>query len=480
MLYISPGMSQSETYGFTCYNIETSGSMATGKYTPFWMVSNKYGTVPLEAGNAYLRTGIFQDNRVGNKLQVTAGLDIIASAPRYRNIYIQQLYAGVKYKSLDITIGSKENYTSLWNKELSSGDIVTSANARPIPEINISVPGFTSVPYTNGILLFKGNFAVGRSFDADYIKQFINEKQHYTINTLWHHKSLHIRLIDPQSNFPLMATMGVRHHVQWGGTSTDPEVGKQPHSFKDFLRIVAGKSGGADAYHSDSLNILGNHYGSYDLKLGYLTPAFDIYVYKQHYFDDVSGMELYNINDGLYGIQATIHGFTPLKYIVLEFINTRNQSGPIHHIIYDHDTYPGYGGGNDDYYNTNGYRTGVSYFNRSTGSPLLTSPEYNKNGDLGFKNNRIQAFHLGIHGYISQQVLYRILATSSEGWGTNDRPFLKKESNFSCATKISYCHPKLENWLFSGEIAADFGSTLYGDNLGISISIRKYGILKKW
>jgi hypothetical protein len=480
ILYIVPCLSQSEIPGSTSYNIEASGSAATDGYTPFWIVSNKYGIVPLEAENAYLRAGVFHNQMLDNGFQWSAGVDMVTSTPRYRNAYIQQLYAGVRYRFLDISIGSKENYSSLWDRELSSGDIVSSANARPIPEINISIPRFTPFPFTNGIIQFRGNFAVGRSFDTDYIKHFINEKQHYTTNTLWHHKSLQVKLIDPQSRFPLTATIGVRHHAQWGGTSTDPEVGVQPHSLKDFLRIVAGKSGGTDAYHSDRHNILGNHYGSYDLKIGYLTHTFDMYVYKQHYFDDVSGMELYNINDGLYGFQAVIHGFTPLRSIVFEFINTRNQSGPVHYIIYDHDIYHGYGGGNDDYYNSNGYRSGVSYFNRSTGSPLLTSPEYNKNGDLTFKNNRIQAFHLGIQGYISQQMSYRILATSSEGWGTNDRPFLKKESNISCATKISYCHPKLENWLFSGEVATDFGSTLYGDNLGVSITISKSGILKKW
>jgi hypothetical protein len=69
--------------------------------------------------------------------------------------------------------------------------------------------------------------------------------------------------------------------------------------------------------------------------------------------------------------------------------------------------------------------------------------------------------------------------TSSEGWGISYKPFLKKTTDFSCAAKISYCHPRLEGWLFSGEIATDRG-LVYGDNLGFALSISKTGILKKW
>lgn len=477
-LYIMPCVAQSTSYGSTDYTIEALGTAATDKYTPFWIVSNKYGTIPLEAGNAYLRAGVFHHQVYKSGLHWNVGADLIVTTPRYRNVYIQQLYAEIKYKCLKLTLGSKEEHTSLWDKELSSGDLVHSANARPIPEINISVPQFTSIPGTKGIVLFKGNFSVGKSFDTDYIKQFRNEKQHYTTNTLWHNKSLHIRLIDPQHDFPLTATIGLRHHAQWGGTSSDPDIGKQPHSFKDFFRIITGRSGRDASYFTDYKNALGNHFGSYDMKLGYLHSDFDLHVYKQHYFDDASGMKFDNMPDGLYGIETVLYNFPLIKKIVFEYLHTRNQSGPIHYIMYDHEEYPGYGGGNDDYYNNGGYRTGVSYFNRSIGSPLLTSPEYNKNGDLGFKNNRVCAFHLGFQGYVSKQLSYRLLATSSESWGTTDRPFLKKAADFSCAVRLSYCHPRLEGWLFSGEIGSDFGPT-YGDNTGISISIKKSGTFKR-
>ena len=37
----------------TTYKAEIFGSVASGDNTPFWMVSNRYGIVPLEANNGY-------------------------------------------------------------------------------------------------------------------------------------------------------------------------------------------------------------------------------------------------------------------------------------------------------------------------------------------------------------------------------------------------------------------------------------------
>ena len=38
----------------TSYKAEVFGSASSGSTTPFWMVSNRYGVVPLDANNGYL------------------------------------------------------------------------------------------------------------------------------------------------------------------------------------------------------------------------------------------------------------------------------------------------------------------------------------------------------------------------------------------------------------------------------------------
>lgn len=464
----------------TSYGINAFGSAATGDNTPFWITSNQYGIVPLEAGNGYLDVEVFHFQNLNKGFKWGAGLDLIASAPRYKNAYIQQLFIEFGYKNLFLTIGSKEQYRSLWDKNLSSGDMMQSANARPIPEINIHIPDFIVVPYTRGWLQLKGNVAVGRSFDSNYLGDFIQKEQTYIKNVLWHHKSGFIRIQDTKNDFPIFLTLGLQHTVQWGGTSTNPAIGKQPQSFKDFIRVFFGKQGDEGASISDQINALGSHHISYDFQLGFKKADWSLQAYYQHLSADRSGLLLYNGTDGLWGGQLELKKVSWLKKVVIEYFTTKNQSGPFHFIDFDHEKYPGRGGGGDNYYNNGEYVTGYSYFNRGVGSPLVPAPEYNTNGKLGFSSTRVQDWHIGLEGDLSSQVSYRVLATIMNGWGTPYQPFLKKKTGTSCLIDIFYSHPKLTGWSFKGTAAADTGDVLGKKSLGFSFSVRKEGLLKTW
>lgn len=468
-----------EVQDATVYKAELFGSVASGDNTPFWMVSNRYGMVPLEAGNGYLNAGVFHQQHFGKGFRWSAGLDVVAAVPRYRNAYIHQLYAELGYKSLQLSIGSKERYTSLWDRSLSSGDMVLSPNAIPIPEINLSMPNFTVVPFTNGWIHVKGDFAAGRSFDTKYLENFVNERQTYVKNTLWHHKSFYVQIKDTRNGSPFSGIIGVQHWAQWGGTSSNSKIGAQPSSIKDFIRVVCGSEGGGDATVSDQINVLGNHYGTYDFKLEYTQPNWKLAAYYQHYFEDKSGMLFVNGTDGLWGVQLDLPKFPWLKKVVMEYFVTRDQSGPFHFIDFDHDKYQGPGGGADNYYNNGEYTTGISYFNRGIGSPLIPSPEYNTNGDLGYKNTRVQDWHFAAEGDLSSQVSYRVLFSLMNSWGTPYTPFLDNKRGASGMLDIAYRHPRLAGWEFKGSLAADAGS-LYGKNAGFSLSVSKRGILKAW
>ncbi len=470
--------SQTDT-NTTSYKAKAFGSVATGAYTPFWMVSNQYGIVPLDANNGFFNAGVFHNQHFGKGFRWSAGLDLVAAAPRYHNVYIQQLYAEVGYKCLQLSVGSKENKHSLWDLNLSTGDMVQSINSRPIPEVNISIPEFTTIPLTKGWLQFKGDFAVGKSFDSKYLKHVTNGNQIYVDDVLWHHKSLYFQIKNTQNDSPFSAIVGVQHWAQWGGTSTNPSIGKQPHSLKDLFRIVVGSGGGSDATLADQINVLGNHYGSYDFKLTYNKSDWAISAYHQHYFDDNSGMVFVNWTDGLWGIEGEIKSFPWIRKIVTEYFSTMNQSGPFHFIDFDHDQYKGPGGGNDNYYNNGEYITGVSYFGRGIGSPLIPAPEYNGNGTLQFTNNRVRAWHLAFEGEVSKQVLYRLKYTTMNSFGTHSSPLLKNKRSNSAVLEIKYQHPKLAGWEFGGSVAGDFGA-LYGDNFGLGLTICKKGIIKAW
>ena len=96
----------------TYYKAEIFGSAATGDNTPFWITSNQYGVVPLNSNNGYGRVGIFHNQWFGKGFRWGAGLDVIATVPRHKNFHIQQIYASLGYKCLEMTLGSKEQYES--------------------------------------------------------------------------------------------------------------------------------------------------------------------------------------------------------------------------------------------------------------------------------------------------------------------------------------------------------------------------------
>lgn len=479
--WILPGIHSQSTYSnITYYNIETFGSAATGEFTPFWITSNKYGIVPLEAGNGYLRGNISHFQHFKKGFYWSAGLDALIVAPRNKNVYIQQLYGEFGYKDISLTIGSKEQYYSLFDRDLSSGDMIQSANARPIPEININLRHFVSVPFTKDWLHFKGHFAIGRSFDKNYLEDFAHPNQDYINNMLWHHKSAFIRIKDVQGDFPLYGSFGLRHIAQWGGTSTNPEFGKQPSSLKDFVRIFFMKSGDSGSSASSQVNVLGAHHVSYDFQLGFTRKDWEFQAYYQHICSDKSGVLFYNRTDGLWGGQLDLHRFAWIQKVVVEYITTLDQSGPLHYIWFDHDIHPGRGGGADDYYNNNEYTNGLAYFNRSIGSPLLSSPEYNVDGTVGFQNTRIQDWHFGLEGYISPRIAYRTLLTVMKGYGTPYKPFLDKKTGTSFLVEMTYNHPALSGWHFTGSFAGDTGNILGEKSYGFGLKISKQGILRNW
>ncbi len=471
---LSTGTAQTTHYEATLF-----GSAASGGSTPFWQVSNRHAKVPLKSGNGYLSGAIYHQQRYNNGLRWGAGMEVIAAAPRNRNVYLQQLYAEVGYRCLQLCVGSREGRNDLVDARLSSGDMTYSGNASPIPEVNISIPQFTVVPLTKGWLQVKGDFAIGRSFDRHAIEQFANEKETYVYDILWHHKSLALQMKDTRHGFPLSARIGVNHWAQWGGTSTNPKIGVQPHSFKDLLRVIGGRSGGDNATFADQDNVLGAHYGTYDFKLTYTHDKGSLTAYHQHYFNDLSGMVFENGTDGLWGGELTINGLPWLKKVVVEYVNTRDQSGPFHFIWFDHEKHPGVGGGGDDYYNNGEYRTGFTYANQAIGSPLLISPAHNDNGDITFRHNRIRDWHFAAEGALSTHLSYRLLFTKMNSWGTCFRPLLQQQSGTSSLLELSYQHPHWAGWQCSASVGLDTGSLL-GDHVGFGLSITKRGILKRW
>ena len=468
------------------YRFDFFGSITTGQFTPFWMTSNTYGTIPLLPNNGYIR-GDLKWEHFSDDVKFEMEADVLTAARHTSSLWFQQLYAAVFYRNVCFSLGAKERYISMLDKNLSMGDMTFSTNARPIPEFNFSFPNYIDLPYSKGYLQFKADFAVGRFMDSNYILRTKNPKASYTSGVLLHHKSLFIKWEDPTGRFPFFGIIGLEHAAQWGGTSSG--YGKNPTSLKDFVRILFAESGGSGSDLGSQANVLGNHLGTYNIKIAYNSVMFQTALYKQHYFEDNSGTELANWRDGIWGGELTFFSQPFLKKIVFEYLQTTNQSGPFHFpygklsddgkegMLYDWVLYPNArGGGGDDYYNH--YFYGWSYFGQAIGSPLLTSPEYNSDRALGFKNTRVKAVHFGLEGQLSPEFAYRTLFTKMSGWGTHGHPFLKKEDNFSSLLEGIYRPNNVEGWQFGVQLSFDSGD-LYGNSLGCSLKISKEGIMGK-
>lgn len=71
---------------------------------------------------------------------------------------------------------------------------------------------------------------------------------------------------------------------------------------------------------------------------------------------------------------------------------TKHQSGAFHYFAtpaIDHSFT-----GADNYYNNSQY-AGWEHWGQGIGNPLVTSPIYNKDGNLAFESNRVKGFHIG-------------------------------------------------------------------------------------
>ena len=462
------------------YRLDLLGTASTGKYTPFWITSNTYGTVPIQPNSGYFRGDIFWNHSFLNGIKLEAEVDIVTASRHTSSIWIQQLYAAASYRNIYLFAGLKERYNSMLDRNLSMGDMTYSTNARPMPEINFSFPHYTNLPFTKEYLKFKADFAVGKSFDNDYIRRTKNPQANYAIDMLWHHKSLFLKWEDPNDRIPFWGVFGIEHAAQWAGwTSYGNNFGYNPSSFRDFIRILLCESGDENAIMGEQINVLGNHLGSYNFKIAYKNKKFQTVLYKQHFYDDNSGLELANWRDGIWGGELALFNQPFLQKIVLEYLQTTNQSGPLHFLHYDVTLYPNSrGGGGDSYYNNGVYLSGWSYFGRAIGNALLTSPEYNDDHALGFKNNRLKAIHLGLEGKITSELSYRTLFSGMYGWGTQSRPFTKRKDNFSSLIECIYNPEKQSGWQICLQASFDKGD-LYGDNFGCSLKITKSGMIGK-
>lgn len=480
-------MVQAQSDTVLTYRVEASANVSSGDYAPLWFTANRNGLSSQEPNSAYLRAGLGYAHSFNHNWRIGLGVDLAAAVNSPSDFIVQQAYADISWRMLNLSIGSKERVPLGKNPLLSSGGMVEGNNTRPVPQVRAEIAEYYTVPGTKGWFAFKGYIAYGRFTDDRWQRDFARRHlQPYTENVLYHSKELMLK-VGNKERFPLEVEVGMLMSAQFGGerhsfseTDGTEQVEKMPHKLKNYAKVFLAKSGGADTPGGDQVNVEGNHVGSWNFALNYYLRQWKFRVYYEHFFDDHSQMflEYGRWKDGHLGIEVTLPENRWVSTLLWEGLATKDQSGPI---LYDGDARfenAAYHGtqisAKDNYYNNFFYQS-WQHYGLGLGNPLLPGPLYNTDGSLEFRSNRVRANHWAFSGTPADEWGYRVLMSYALHWGTYDNPLDKIRKQFSSLYEVTYSPKRLDGWHFSVAGAVDHG-TYIGNSGGGMITIKKEGL----
>ncbi len=472
------------------FSVSATGVASTGDFAPYMIGSLNHGKTSSKDA-ALLEAKAVKPINLNKRFSFGFGADLL-SGYSSKNDYerydagsyswisnrqgppavrLQQLYGEVKYRGVFLTAGLKEHSSALLDNRLSSGDFIESGNSRPIPEVRIGFIDFQNVPFTKGWLQIQGELSYGVMPDDKYMTEHFNYYS-YHINTdaLYSYKRCYFRTMPAQ---PLSVTVGMQIGSFFDGKTSYYRQGqlikqeKYSKFIKSFFKMLLPTEGNGNDYYE------GSSLGSWDLKARCrLHSGAEISAYFQWPFEDGSGIGKLNGFDGIWGIEIRLPGKRLLRAVVAEYIDFRNQSGPIHWAPGDR---PGTSisseaTGFDNYYNNATYNSYANY-GMSIGTPFIMSPIYNPDGFPGFACTRTCGFHLGAEGSLSSSLDWRMLVSFQHGLGGYDVPYYPARDNTSAMAELDWNVGRLLPGLrIGGKVAFDAGK-LRGNNFGVMAGI---------
>ncbi len=438
------------------YVAEIGVTSSSGNSAPTWLQANRHGAISSLPHSGNLSIGIRKPATRPNRWFDYDGAVIISgriagtqtSVSPYQiegRGFFKELYAHVRLYIIDITAGIKPMYFGAGDEELSSGSLLISNNAHPIPRISIGIDRWTAFPGLYGYLEIKGGLTHG----------WLRDNNPYVKKTLLHHKYIGGRI---GGKLPVNISYEFHHAAQWGGISSIH--GDLGNDFYTFKRVFIAKGGGTT--RNELLNAQGNHLLSQILCVTVKGAGWHVNAYWQDIQEDALPRFIgtgQNAKDGLWGISVEQNRWKYISGFTFEVLQTTDQSGPWH----DRDGMVF--GGNDSYYWNGIYQQGWSYFGRTIGSPLMR-PD----------NSRVWAYHAGIKGDI-YGFRYRAICSYADNYGTYKVP--ARSHNTAVLLEVTKYVPQAWGLEFGIALAGDFGDQ-YGNQFGGQITIRKQGIIKNW
>jgi hypothetical protein len=321
----------------------------------WWSQYNNYGQDQSEIYFNYENSYTY--NNINISLKVFGSED---------KIYIGESFVHSKLFSNTYLKAGKyyRDFSRYLNDNLSSGSLLISNNAQPIPKIGI---------------MSSYKFKESQNFDFNFgiAHGIFTKSEIYTAAPLLHEKFVYLNYFKNQNEF----SVGFVHEAMWGGSTE--EYGNFPNSFKDFLKIFISADGPL-LEGEPHANALGNHLGIWDFYYKRIISDKELKLYYQHFFEDTSGLRFDNKSDGLWGLELS--NFIKNTNILFEYLNTTNQ-----------DRNPPYV--NESYYNHGEYQEGWSYKGYSVGNPFINFKDVNPS----------KVFHVGVSANVLNQYSYKVL-----------------------------------------------------------------------
>lgn len=436
---------------------ETGLLAGTNGRIPFWMLTNRFGRFSPKSANGYIDAGIFSDSI--DKKRVTAidwGLEGFGRYDGGWDGWLQQAWAGAKWKKFYFYAGLKEEHFGSQNPEMSSGMVMWSGNARPLPQISLTTIDYIDVPFTNRFVQFNAGISHGWFGNNGYVKQ-----------AYLHHKYFYLRF-GGESRIHL--TIGLQHFAVWGGIS--PKYGRLPSSLADFFKVFIAYNG-----HNDSIpgvppnewkNRFGDHRGTKDISVDYkFNDNWTTQLYWQNFIEDIMGLGWRQAIDGLWGISFKYK--TKLNFCY-EYLHSSLNNASFKNAISQ-------GNFQDildfkDYFNNSIYLSGWTYKGYLIGNPMISSPILLSDPSIAPKivNNRVNGHIVSSSLTLDKfQLFVRFSHTKNFGsltWAIDPPKF--QNGLMISVSKQRFLFDRIDA---SISVAMDAGA-LYGNHLGFEYKMR--------
>lgn len=495
--FVGSPVAESQTVPMLEWEASTEVNLGNGDFAPYYISALQHGKITQAKGwlvDALAKHRLDTASRFswGAGIELCAGVSSNVAYTKWnpdgttfthnmsgQNFWIQQLYAEIKYRSLFLTAGMKEHRSALLDNSLTSGDLVESGNARPIPEVRLGFIDFQNVPFTRGWVQVQGELAYGKFADNGWLENFYSRgTAHINTGAFYIYRRLYLRS-KPSEN--LCFTFGMQAAGEIGGTTRWYSRGemyreeKMNASFGKLLEMII-------PMNMDTSNpgtyFNGNNLGSWDFLLRYRLPfrGHEVRAYLQKPWEKGSSVGWRNGWDGLWGFEYIFgKGEGMLDAFLFEYIYTMNQSGPIHFAPHDSPgtTITTDASGGDQYYNNNEYN-GYANYGVSIGTPFLKAPVYNTDGYPQFTDNRLKGFHMAARGHFVPNIGWKVALSYRKAYGDGRLPRTQIHDDLSWLVEVEGHLSRVPALTIKGRLAMDRGSLL-GDNFGGALSISYKG-----